>query len=119
MKFSGGGAGEQIQFCKTVRAKGRSINPILPPDSADPWMIFHEGLYYHCESKNQQRSIMIRKSRTIAGIGQDPAVCVWTAPAAGRNANAIWAPELHRIGTRWFIYYAADDGRNKNHRMWV
>ncbi|MDB6108400.1 MAG: Alpha-N-arabinofuranosidase [Pedosphaera sp.] len=82
-------------------------------------MIFHEGFYYYCESKNHQRNIMIRKSRTIAGVGQDPAVCVWSAPAAGRNANAIWAPELHRLGNRWFIYYAADDGRNKNHRMWV
>jgi GH43 family beta-xylosidase len=82
-------------------------------------MIHHEGSYYYCESKNHHRSIRIRKSATIAGIGQDPGVCVWNAPTTGRNSHAIWAPELHRLGNKWFIYYAADDGRNENHRMWV
>ena len=32
---------------------------------------------------------------------------------------ALQAPELHRFDDRWFIYYAADDGRNRNHRVWV
>ena len=37
----------------------------------------------------------------------------------GRNSDHIWAPELHLIDGKWFIYYAADDGKNENHRMWV
>jgi len=82
-------------------------------------MVYHDGFYYYCESRNKHRSIFIRKSRTISGIGQDPGLGVWNAPKSGRNRNAIWAPELHRIGDRWFIYYAADDGKNENHRMWV
>jgi GH43 family beta-xylosidase len=82
-------------------------------------MIQHDGFYYYCESKNHQRSIRIRKSRTIAGIGQDPGLCVWKAPATGRNSQHVWAPELHLFGGKWFIYYAADDGRNETHRMWV
>jgi GH43 family beta-xylosidase len=82
-------------------------------------MIRHNGLYYYCESRNRHRSIFIRKSKTIAGIGDDPGVCVWNAPTRGRNRNALWAPELHRVGNRWLIYYAADDGKNHNHRMWV
>lgn len=82
-------------------------------------MIFHEGFYYYCESRNHQRSICIRKSRTLAGIAQDAGVFVWHAPPKGGNSNAVWAPELHRIGRSWFIYYAADDGANENHRMWV
>ena len=81
-------------------------------------MIFHGGFYYYCESRHD-RQIFIRRSRTIAAIGQDPGVCVWTAPATGGNSNHVWAPELHLIDGRWFIYYAADDGRNENHRMWV
>lgn len=82
-------------------------------------MIHHDGLYYYCESRDQHRSIAIRKAKTITSIGTDPGVTVWTAPARGRNSQSIWAPELHRINGRWFIYYAADDGRNVNHRMWV
>ncbi len=82
-------------------------------------MIHHDGFYYYSESKNNQRSIMIRRTRTIAGIGQDPGACVWNAPATGRNCHDLWAPELHRFGGKWYIYYAADNGRNENHRMWV
>ena len=81
-------------------------------------MIFHGGFYYYSESRNQ-RHIYIRRSRTIAGIGQDPGVCIWSAPAKGPNSDNVWAPELHLIEGRWFIYYAADDGQNENHRMWV
>ena len=81
-------------------------------------MIFHGGFYYYCESRNK-RHIYVRRSRTIAGIGNDPGVRVWTAPTTGLNCDNVWAPELHLIDGRWFIYYAADDGENANHRMWV
>jgi len=81
-------------------------------------MIFHGGYYYYCESRNK-RSIIIRRSRTIAGVGQDEGVCIWRAPSRGKNSDNVWAPELHLIDGRWFIYYAADDGENENHRMWV
>jgi GH43 family beta-xylosidase len=81
-------------------------------------MIFHGGFYYYSETRDD-RHIFIRRSRTIAGIAADPGVCVWTAPSFGRNSDHIWAPELHLIDGKWFIYYAADDGENENHRMWV
>jgi GH43 family beta-xylosidase len=94
-------------------------NPILPPHSADPWMIFHEGSYYYCQSAHGDTGIRIRKAATIAGIAHDEGTVVWNAPKHGRNSRSIWAPELHFINGRWFIYYAADDGDNVNHRTWV
>jgi GH43 family beta-xylosidase len=81
-------------------------------------MILHGGWYYYSESRDR-RHIFIRRSRSIARIGQDSGTCVWTAPARGKNSNNVWAPELHLIDGRWYIYYAADDGKNANHRMWV
>jgi GH43 family beta-xylosidase len=81
-------------------------------------MIFHGGFYYYSESRDK-RHICIRRSRTIDGIGQDQGVCVWSAPQRGPNSDNVWAPELHLIDGRWFIYFAADDGDNDNHRMWV
>ena len=81
-------------------------------------MILHGGFYYYCESRDQ-RYIYIRRSTTIAGIAQDDGVCVWTPPARGANSRNVWAPELHLINGKWYIYFAADDGQNENHRMWV
>jgi len=82
-------------------------------------MIFHDGFYYYCESRNDQRSIAIRRSRSIGEISADDGVFVWHAPNSGPCSHAIWAPELHFINGRWLIYFAADDGRNESHRIWV
>jgi len=34
-------------------------------------------------------------------------------------STEYWAPELHKINGKWYIYVAADDGDNNNHRMYV
>jgi len=81
-------------------------------------MILHGGQYYYPEARDK-RHIFIRRSKTITGIGRDPGVCVWTAPARARHSHNVWAPELHLIDGKWFIYYAADNGRAANRRMWV
>jgi GH43 family beta-xylosidase len=94
-------------------------NPILPPHSADPWMILHEGFYYYSQSTVGETGIRVRKSASIIGVAEDDGVVVWQAPATGLNSREIWAPELHFVNGKWFIYYAADDGLNENHRMWV
>lgn len=93
-------------------------NPIIAPPSADPWVLRHEGAYYYCESRDQ-KTIWIRKAQNFIDLGSDEGQQVWQAPALGANSNALWAPELHRIGNRFYIFYAADDGLNENHRMWV
>jgi GH43 family beta-xylosidase len=93
-------------------------NPILPSPSADPWVIFHDGYYYYCESRHQD-TLWIRKARTLQDMSRDEGMMIWSAPAFGPNSKSVWAPELHLIDGRWYIYYAADDGLNENHRMWV
>jgi GH43 family beta-xylosidase len=92
-------------------------NPILPAPLADPWMIRYNGRYYFSESDHN--SIIIRSAERACRIGEDPGKVVWRAPASGPNSDEIWAPELHHIDNRWYIYFAADDGKNENHRMWV
>jgi GH43 family beta-xylosidase len=104
---------------RRVAPKGPSFrNPIVPSPSADPWVIQHEGQYFSCESR-QQDSIWIRRSSSLTQLAQDSGKQVWSAPALGPNSKSLWAPELHRIDGRWYIYYAADNGLNENHRMWV
>jgi GH43 family beta-xylosidase len=34
-------------------------------------------------------------------------------------ARDIWAPELHFLRGKWYIYFAADAGTNASHRIWV
>ncbi|KAI0109172.1 glycoside hydrolase family 43 protein [Nemania sp. FL0031] len=46
---------------------------------------------------------------------------IWEPPPATRHSAEIWAPELHAVRGRWYVYYAAADPRrgNKSHRMYV
>jgi len=81
-------------------------------------MVFHNGSYFFCESRDT-RTIHVRKAKHLLDIGQDSGVKVWTPPKRGKNSKNVWAPELHFINGKWFIYYAADNGKNENHRMWV
>lgn len=94
------------------------IDPLISAPSADPWMIYHGGFYYYCESR-RNTTIHIRKAKHLLDIGSDEGVRVWHPPRRGPNSRNVWAPELHFIDGKWFIYYAADDGKNANHRMWV
>lgn len=94
-------------------------NPIITStySSPDPWLTYHDGYYYFCKSEND--GVQVWKSASITGIDKGPKVQVWAAPEAGAYSKEVWAPELHFINSRWYIYVAASDGNNDNHRMYV
>jgi len=96
------------------------VNPIVK-NGQDPWLIYHEGYYYYCGSSGNASSmwIFVSKARRLQGIGAVPAVRVWTPPSGTAYSKEIWAPELHYLDGKWYIYFAADDGNNANHRMYV
>jgi GH43 family beta-xylosidase len=63
--------------------------------------------------------LWVWKSRTLTGIDKGRKVKVWTAPPSGPQSRQIWAPELHRLRGRWYLYYTASDGEDRNHRHYV
>jgi GH43 family beta-xylosidase len=44
---------------------------------------------------------------------------VFTPPATGPYSKELWAPEIHFLQGKWYIYFAADSGSNNDHRLWV
>jgi GH43 family beta-xylosidase len=89
-------------------------NPLY--HGADPWVVRHGDGYFLCQA-NRAGQIEVWRSRSLTGRGERRVV--WTPPRHGWNRAQVWAPELHRIGDEWYIYYAASDGRNAHHRMGV
>ncbi len=90
------------------------VNPIA--EGADPWVIRHGESYYFCESEGHD-GISVWKSARLTEKGRKRVV--WRSRRGTWNAREVWAPELHRIRGRWYVYYAASDGRNENHRAGV
>jgi GH43 family beta-xylosidase len=78
-------------------------NPIVA--GADPWVIRKDSAYYYIKSSNNR--IWISTSRTLIGALTATSTAVWSAPDTGWNRGNVWAPELHFIDGRWYIYYAA------------
>jgi len=100
-------AGEVSTFYNTVAAEG-----------ADPWVIRHDdGWYYLCQSMGGD--VTLRRSRTITGLGAGERRVVWAPPRGLPYSEQHWAPELHFLRGKWYVYVAADDGENANHRMYV
>jgi len=97
-------------------AQGTFTNPILP-SGPDPWVTFRDGYYYYMHTTG--RNLTVWKTRSLADLGSAEKKLVWTPPASGPCSRDIWAPELHFLQGKWYIYFAADDGANRSHRMWV
>ena len=81
-------------------------NPILP-SGPDPWILRVGHTYYFMATRGDR--LTIRKTNDITKVAAAPEVTVWTPPPTGPNSRSIWAPELHQISGKWFIYYTASD----------
>jgi GH43 family beta-xylosidase len=91
-------------------------NPVCA-HGADPWVVRHKDAYYYCRSDGGK--VWVGKAARLQEIGREPGAVVWTPPPNTPYSREIWAPELHRLDGRWYVYVAADDGNNSNHRMVV
>ena len=95
-------------------------NPIVTScDAADPWVIYHEGFYYFTATLDPSHGLWVWKSHTLTDIDRGTKAKVWSAPATGPQSRQIWAPELHFLRGRWYLFYTASDGVDLNHRHYV
>ncbi len=83
-------------------------NPLLPR-RADPYVYLHtDGNYYFCATVPEYDRIELARARDLAGLRTATPVVVWRKQkrllVEDRN---LWAPELHYLDGKWFIYYAA------------
>ncbi|ADP09992.1 glycosyl hydrolase [Erwinia sp. Ejp617] len=81
-------------------------NPLIER-RADPFILHHQGCYYFIASVPEYDRLEIRRAATLTGLAQAAAVVIWRKPDSGPMSALIWAPELHRIGGQWVIYFAA------------
>ena len=91
-------------------------NPLLPT-GPDPWVVTHNAFYYYMNTTG--KNLTVWKTRDITDLAHAEKKVVWTPQADGPYSKEIWAPELHRLDGAWYIYFAADEGKNESHRIYV
>jgi GH43 family beta-xylosidase len=82
---------------------GTFTNPVW--DGADPWLVKQGSDYIYCFTQNN--TIVVSKSKQMTKKGETSPI--WKAPETGWNRACVWAPEIHFIGVRWYVYYAAGE----------
>lgn len=78
---------------------------------------YHNGDTYYFTNEGFALDICFKRDRDIHNIRNSRDSMILTLPD---SLGRIYAPELHRIRDRWYIYFEADDGVNTDlHRIFV
>lgn len=91
-------------------------NGIWIPHRADPYVYRHvDGSYYFTGTLPGYDGIALRRAASLEELSRGEEVMVWKKHAAGSMGAHIWAPELHYLRGKWYLYFAAGDAEDKWH----
>lgn len=94
-------------------------NPIVPTskthNTSDPYILFHDGFYYHCYFESD--GVYLAKTDDLTKLSGAEKYKVFSTPETGFGSN-WYAPELHQFDDTWYIYGAAETYKGK-HEMYA
>jgi GH43 family beta-xylosidase len=68
----------------------------------------------------QGSQVSILKTKALSQLNRAEVTVAYKAPASGADSKNIWAPELHFLNNKWYIYYTAgSSGDLSTQRMFV
>lgn len=77
------------------------MNPILP-DGADPFLYEHDGSYVYTQTTGS--NVTLWRTDAPSELATAESKVIWQPTKGERD---IWAPEIHFVNDRWYVYYAA------------
>ena len=110
---------------------GKSAKPTVTPENpvandtfanplqsgADPWVYQKDGFYYYLQTTGN--NIRLWKTDAMSRLAAATAQTVFSPTPGAANSRNIWAPELHYLDNKWYIYYTAGSGEDLSQRTWV
>ena len=85
-------------------------NEVWIQKRADPYVYKHtDGTYYFTASLPDYDGIALRKADKLFDLKDAPEKIIWKKHDKGIMSFHVWAPELHFIFGKWYIYFAAGD----------
>lgn len=106
-----------LMFAFSAKAQEvQFTNPLLPY-GPDPYSTYHDGQYYYTHTMSD--SLVLWKTKSLADLQNAEYKTIWVPPAGTVYSKNLWAPEVQFLDGKWYFYFAADDGKNENHRMYI
>ena len=94
--------------CSMAMAAEPTFHNPLVRQRADPQVTLQsDGYYYFTATVPEYDRIEVRRARSLDDLGKADAKVVWSKHASGPMSFHIWAPEMHRIDGKWYIYFTA------------
>lgn len=94
-------------LARKTAPKSTIVNPVVR-QRADAQVFRHDdGWYYMTGSVPEYDRLVLRRSRTLAGLAVAKERVLWRHLDSGPMSGFIWAPEMHWIDGRWIMYFAA------------
>jgi len=90
-----------------------------PFPGQDPWVVAHDGSLLLVQSAGGNRRIVVKRFRDLEHMDRNEETVIWTPSGPTRHLRQVWAPELHDIDGRWYVYFTAGDGRPGSHRSYA
>ncbi len=99
--------------------KQRFQNPFIV-ERADPYVIkAPDGWYYFMASYPMKREddpdgydrVILRRSKQIEELVTAEEITIWRTTEKTATHRFVWAPELHFIGGKWYIFYAGSSSK--------
>jgi GH43 family beta-xylosidase len=104
-----------LSNCATSPNHPESItltNPLIE-QRADPFIRLHnDGCYYFTATVPEYDRLILRRAQSIPGLATATEKVIWTKHNEGIMGSHIWAPELHFINDKWYIYFAAGGAKD-------
>jgi GH43 family beta-xylosidase len=77
---------------------------------ADPYVVLgDDGWYYFTASVPAYDGIVLRRAKSLAELPEAEEKYIWHCHESGPMSKHIWAPELHFLYGKWYIYYAGGE----------
>ena len=76
---------------------------------ADPYVTYRDGTYYFTASVPAYDAVVLRRSQTLEGLADAEEKVLWRKHESGPMSEHIWAPELHFLFGKWYIYFAGGE----------
>ena len=90
-----------------------------PFPGQDPWVVAHDGSLLLVQSAGGNRRIVVKRFSDLARMDRNVQTVVWAAHGHGAHSHHVWAPELHHLDGRWYLYYSASERWARSHRTFA
>ncbi len=111
---------EAMEKAESDYSESEYANPFIE-ERADPYIVKgNDGYYYFTASypmrgskdKDGYDRVILRRSTTLEGLATAEEITIWDENQSDEVDCYIWAPEMHYIGGKWYVYFAGSASKD-------